>query len=248
MVKVTGVFVAGLLLWSSPAWSKPLVVLDPGHGGHRTGAATRGGILEKNIALSIARHARKRLEAEGIKVIMTRSRDVHVPNGRRPELANRKGAVAFVSIHNNACTEPARHGVETYILSPHASDGVAAEVLRSEASYENESLVDTEEGTIKDGDLAFILNDLARTAAHADSARLATAIQRVLGQVSGLKPDRGLRQAPFHVLKGAKMAAVLVEIGYVSNTRQGRYLSSGSGQRAAGQALARGILNYLRSR
>jgi N-acetylmuramoyl-L-alanine amidase len=235
---------AGLLCcYSLVAQAAPVVVLDPGHGGLKAGTKNAAEVYEKQVVLRIARQAKRELAARGVQVFLTRSGDNSLSLAARVDFANRKGAKVFVSIHNNWAPVPERRGVETYILSAHASDDVASALLHAE---EAEDMGPVAVGT-GGSDLDFILGDLDRTAAHQGSARLAKKIQDRLGKVSGLGPSRGLRQAPFRVLKGADMAAVLVEVGYLSHAVQGRYLASGRGQKAAGKAIAQGVLAYLKT-
>jgi len=134
-----------------------------------------------------------------------------------------------------------RRGAETYILSAEASDEVALAALHQEEAEE------VEDEAFGGGDLEFILEDLSRTKSHEDSAKLAKRIQDKLAFIVGLRPSRGLRQAPFKVLRKADMAAVLVEVGYLSNPEQGAFLASKQGQQQTGAAIARGILDYLRA-
>lgn len=237
------------LLWALPldasgAAGKGVVVLDPGHGGHKSGARTREGALEKDIALQIALVAKAALEERGHRVVLTRDEDRHLGLGERAALARRHEAAVYVSVHANSAPVPERRGVETYILSPDASSSDGQVALHLEED-EEETTDETFGGDKVAGDLDFILADLERSAAHQESARLARLVQDGLGGVKGLQPSRGLRQAPFKVLKDARMAAVLVEVGYLSNPNQGAYLASSRGQKAAGEALAAGIARYL---
>ncbi|MCA9555564.1 MAG: N-acetylmuramoyl-L-alanine amidase [Myxococcales bacterium] len=233
---------AASLVVSATAWAGPTVVLDPGHGGDKTGTRNADGVFEKDITLRIARYAQAALTSKGVQVVLTRSGDEPMTLAARTAVAKARRAAVFVSIHNNSAPVPERRGVETYILSAHASDEVAEALLHAEESDEP-TPVAAESGS----DLDFILDDLSRTAAHEDSARLARHIQDHLGKVSAAGPSRGLRQAPFQLLKEAEMAAVLVEVGYLSHPVQGRALAGARGQKAAGDALARGILSYLRA-
>jgi N-acetylmuramoyl-L-alanine amidase len=229
-----------LLLPASPA-----VVIDPGHGGPVAGAKTKTGDEEKEVVLRIARAVRGVLAKNGVKVTMTRNDDRNVELSTRATLANRLGAKVFVSIHANHAPVAERRGAETYILSAHASDEVAASLLHQEE--EGESIDDDSFGGSGGGDIEFILEDLERTQSHEDSARLAKKIQDRMGQIAGLRPSRGLRQAPFKVLRKAEMAAVLVEVGYLSNPEQGAFLASERGQEQTGHAIAKGVLEYLRA-
>jgi N-acetylmuramoyl-L-alanine amidase len=225
-----------------------VIVLDPGHGGSKSGTKTAAGVTEASITLEIARAAREVLEKAGVRVIMTRNDEGGLALASRVAIANEAHAAAFVSVHNNSAPVPERRGVETYILSASSSDEATAALMAVENEHEGGG--GSEEhfggGSSSEGDpLGAILEDLSRTAAHQDSALLARAVQDALGKVRGLGPSRGLRQAPFKVLRGAKMPAVLVEIGYLSHPSQGEVLSSSRGQRLAGEALAKGVLRFL---
>jgi N-acetylmuramoyl-L-alanine amidase len=223
------------LIASAPA----VVVLDPGHGGAEEGARSKDGVLEKDVALAIARAAERELEKRGVGVVLTRTDDRHVPLLSRAAVANRANAEAFVSIHANWAPVDDRRGAETYILAVHASDAIAAEALEREAASELPVEVEAK------SDVDLILEDLGRTYDHESSAKLAKAIQDRIAKVAGLLPSRGLRQAPFEVLEKTRAAAVLVEVGYLSHGKQGVFLGTPAGQRAAGEAIARGILSFL---
>lgn len=242
--------VACALFLALPAWAeRPLVVLDPGHGGARLGAKNLEGVNEKAITWEVVKHAKKALEARGVEVLLTRDGDKDVPLSARVELANRSEALAFVSVHANWSPSASRLGVETYILSPDASDNEAAAVMHLENTEGEEGEAPLKPDGPKEGapggDLGFIVSDLARMTAHQDSAGLAKLLQDRVSEVRALGPSRGLRQAPFLVLRGAKMPAALVELGYLSHPKQGAYLASASVNKAAGEAIATAIARFL---
>ena len=239
------------------AVAAPLAVIDPGHGGDRTGAQTAEGVTEKVIVLSVSRYAKAALERAGIRVSMTRDGDQNLSLRARTETANRLDAAVFVSVHANSAPVETRRGCETYVLSAQASDDAAAALVHLENAADEETagrFVNVEEfgGGVADriarggsGDVDFILADLTRAATHRRSASLAKRLQTSLARVPVLAPSRGLRQAPFRVLRGARMPAALVEIGYLTHPRQGLALASKRTQRAAGEAIARGIIAFL---
>ncbi len=234
-----GLATALSVAFTAGAVGRPLVVLDPGHGGNESGTRSATGILEKHLVLDIAQLTAVELRKKGMRVVLTRTVDENVSYGRRVAIANRRGAAVFVSIHANWAPVTERQGIESYILSAEASDEATARLIEREEGGGGP------EAPASHGDLSAILGDLAQTQAHAGSARLARRIQDNLGRVHGLRPSRGLRQAPFAVLKGARMPAVLVELGYLSNAAQARYLSSKEGQKQVAQNLARGIESFL---
>lgn len=237
---------AVIMVSPAAAARRPVVVLDPGHGGPHPGTRSRAGDEEKVLALAIAVAAKSVLQRRGVDVRLTRSDDRHVPLGARPAFAAAVGAELFVSIHLNHAPDPERRGWESYVMSAQASDALTRRILAFEEG-DIGGRRRRSEGTAST-DLAFILGDLSRGVAHERSARLARTIQDAVRGFEGLSPSRGLRQAPFTVLTGARVPAVLVEVGYLSNATQARFLSSPRGQQQAGQALARGILVYLRGR
>jgi N-acetylmuramoyl-L-alanine amidase len=240
-----------VLLAPSAAFAEAprVVVIDPGHGGGRPGTKTAGGVNESAIVLAIARSARDVLEKEGVRVVMTRDEDKDVDLDERVSLANSAKASAFVSVHANWAPVPERSGAETYILSPSASDEASAELVHLENEGGGGTSEDAFGGGGGDGAgaLDLILADLSRMTAHKDSALLAKVVQDHLGKVRALLPSRGLRQAPFKVLRGAKMPAVLVEVGYLSHPSQGAILATAHGQKLAGEALARGIVRFFKA-
>lgn len=242
-MRILGVALA-LALFAEPARAAEpkLVVVDPGHGGRKSGTRTGEGVSEASIVLGIAREVRERLAAEGYRVVLTRDEDKDIDLDDRIALANGAKAAVFVSVHCNYAPLPERRGVETYILSAQASDELTAQLAALENEGEGGAKSKEEEGA---GDLDFILQDLQRMTAHKDSALLARLVQDSVGVVRGLIPSRGLRQAPFKVLRGANMPAVLVEVGYLSNPAQGALLSSSKGQRSAGEAIARGVKRFF---
>lgn len=237
-----------LLVPASAAAVRPdgtlLVVIDPGHGGEKDGALGPGGVREKDVSLQVARKLETLLEASGHEVLLTRDRDVGVRLSQRIKLANDRAADLFVSIHANSMpTRRARAkalGAETYFLSAEATDEAAALV----AQLENADDEDVDRQRAQDP-LGVILADLARSEAHADSSRLAYAIHTRLVSGTGAR-DRGVRQAPFFVLEGATMPAVLVEVGYISHPGDARRIASANGQEKIARSIAAGIEEFRR--
>ena len=189
------------------------IVIDPGHGGDDLGAESSGGLMEKNVTLAIARRLARVLEARGHRVRLTRDGDQNRALTDRTALANRLEAVAFISLHANAFTARSVTGAETYYMSlDKASDDDAA----ATADLENRAGSSTGDRTPLD----LILWDLAQAEVLNESAAFALAVQRQLNDQLGGR-DRGVRQAPFVVLTGATMPAILVEVGFLSNTVRG---------------------------
>lgn len=215
------------------------IVIDPGHGGKDPGAIGRGGLKEKDVTLKLAKMLKEKLTNEaGAKSILTRDTDVFIPLEERTAIANSRDADLFVSIHINASPKRTASGIETYILN--FSNNEEAKRL---AARENAT------STRSVSDLEFILNDLIKTAKTNDSARLAAVVQDNL--VSSLKKkfdgvkSHGVKGAPFYVLVGTKMPAVLVEVSFISNPEEEERLRDEAYLREVVDGIAAGILHYM---
>ncbi|HEY7723713.1 MAG TPA: N-acetylmuramoyl-L-alanine amidase [Anaeromyxobacteraceae bacterium] len=221
-----------------------VAVIDPGHGGEQEGATGPGGQQEKALSLQIARRVARRLQRQGARVVLTRRGDETVPLAERAALANAERADLFLSIHlNSMASRGARaltRGVETFFLSADASDASASAV----AARENADRLAGEERDREDV-VAAILESLGDAEALEESSRLAYAIhERLVGKLR--TEDRGVKQAPFYVLAGARMAAVLLEVGFVSHREEARKLASAGYQDAIAEAIAEGVAAWRR--
>jgi N-acetylmuramoyl-L-alanine amidase len=219
------------------------IVVDPGHGGHDVGAVGPGGLQEKELALDIASRVAALLQEElGVRVVLTRARDQFVGLRDRTTLANRERADLFLSIHVNAAPAVSATGTETYFLSNEATDGAA----RRAAEYENR-LIGADMGP-KSGApevVRSILWDLAQSDFQQESSRVAEALQNHLDRALR-RPSRGVKQAPFYVLGGAAMPAVLVEIGFISNAQEEQRLRDDGYRDRIARALVAGVAAYKR--
>ncbi len=215
------------------------IALDPGHGGTETGAVGPGGSAEADLALLIARAMRLRLERRlPVRVILTRTEDVDVALETRTAIANENQADLFISLHFNSSFGPRPRGAETYFLSREASDQLAAAV----AAAENDAATPDDDPEL---DLQMILWDLAQSYHLTESQRFATLVQEELNLALGLR-DRGVKQAPFTVLMGAKMPAVLVELGFLSNPEEEEKLASPVYRTELVDALVRAVGRFKR--
>lgn len=218
--------------------SKLKIAVDAGHGGDDRGAKGKKGLLEKEVALRLALALAERLKEFGYEPVFTRSDDTFIPLWDRAKLANESGADLFVSLHLNASRARGAKGSEVYFLS--LGEGNAdAEIVAAENGPEPEKPADAE------GVVASILEDLAQKAYLQDSERLAVEIQIQLNLLGGIK-ERGVKQAPFVVLKGAAMPAVLVETAFISNRREEKRLASPAYQEVVAQALSRAVVQFAR--
>lgn len=217
------------------------IVIDPGHGGGEVGAVGPSGAEEKDLTLTLARALKSRLESRlPVKVVLTRTDDAHMSLDTRTAVANQNKADLFLSIHLNAAAGAAARGAETYFLSLQASDARAAEA----AAAENRVALgggDGEEDPLYD--LQLILWDLAQSHYLTESQAVARLIQEELNGALGLR-DRGVKQAPFRVLMGAAMPAVLVELGFLSNPQEEERLLDPSYRSELVGALVRAVTRY----
>ena len=228
---------------ASPAWT---IVVDAGHGGAETGAIGPGGLQEKEITLQIARRVASAIpRLLSARVVLTRTSDNVISLDDRTAVANHEKADLFLSIHANSSHVTGAHGSETYYLSLEASDRLAQEV----ASAENQPPPgpSTTPGPSRGPALDFILWDLAQSAHIKESSELAEAIQKELNVVSGTE-NRGIKQAPFRVLVGATMPAVLVETAFISNAEEEKKLSSAVFQQNVADAIARAVAGVFAKR
>lgn len=197
------------------AESRTVIVIDPGHGGSNLGApGVTDAVREKRVTLALARALRERLQDLGYAALMTRDRDEYQTLRQRVAHANEVDADLFLSLHANATPTHAQRGYETYVLSARGVD-VDTRALRRGIGRPRPGI---------DPDVAAILDDVERGLAQDSAAALAARIQDRLGQVWNPADDRGVKQDAMHVLMGATMPAVLVEVGFVDHAVEGRQL------------------------
>ncbi len=261
---ITALCALCLLLSSAiPAWGDPalrndrkkaddefVVVLDPGHGGKDFGAI--GAITnEKTINLAVAKIVRDIIqdEAPHIKVVMTRSTDVFVTLNGRPEIAHKAGGDLFVSIHTNsvATSNPNRKtvaGASVYTVGIGKSDENLAVAMRENAVMTLEPDYTTAyEGFDPNSAESYIIFEMDRDLHLEQSIKAAREVQRQLTTTAGRR-DRGIMQAGFLVLRYTSMPSILIELDFICNPTQEKFMASAEGQRAMGEAIADGILNY----
>jgi N-acetylmuramoyl-L-alanine amidase len=214
------------------------VVIDPGHGGEEVGAVGPAGAMEKDVTLAVARRLRAALQNSlGYQAFLTRDADAHVPLDDRAAVANNYKADLFVSIHCNASRAQGAHGSEVYFLSYQASDDESRRLAQAEGAAL--PFVSAPEGS----DLSMILWDMAQAEHLEESSALASRMQEELAEVTGSQ-GRGIKQAPFRVLVGAAMPAVLVEIAFITNAEEEKKLVSEAWQSKVAAALLRGIARF----
>lgn len=223
-------------------WLIDTVVIDPGHGGKDPGAIGFNKIREKDITLSIAKELGKMVERNlGMKVIYTRQEDVFVPLWRRTQIANNVDADIFISIHANAAIANSKvKGFETFLLRIGKTED-AIEV----AKRENEAIKLEEENYQYTDftDAKKIVASMTQNSAMKGSEYLADRIQINLDKRLDSN-NRGVKQAGFHVLVGASMPNVLVEVGFITNKEEAKNLSKNHYKREIAKGIFEAIIDF----
>ena len=222
----------------SPHWRLDTVVLDAGHGAHDWGARANG-TSDKEVAFAVVRRLGPMIERElGVRVVYTRSDDSFVELRERGRIANRSGGKLFISVHANAGPASA-HGTETFFLAPRGSKSAREVMERENSVIELESNPELYADFDDGGD---ILRSLAMSAYQEESQELARLIEGEFREAG--RHSRGVKQNNFIVLWAASMPAVLVEVGFVTNPSEARYLSSGAGQDETARAIFEAVRAY----
>jgi N-acetylmuramoyl-L-alanine amidase len=219
-----------------------VIVVDPGHGGANDGCSSADGAShEKELTLEVARQLDARLGGllPHAEVVLTRQRDETMTLAERVSFANTKGADLFISIHANASLGRDQHGFETYLLDREASGREAARTARRE----------NDEGLGRPGrddQVTTMLRELELVTHRVRAGHLGRAIQAEQAERFPDRLDRGIKQAPFDVLMGARMPAVLFEIGFFDHPVEGTMLAEPEFQERVVDGLAAAIVRYYR--
>lgn len=217
------------------------VVIDAGHGGKDFGApGYLSGVHEKDVTLQIAKRLADKIHDEiGCDVVMTRNTDKYLTLEERTAIANTNNADLFISIHTNSHRDSRAFGLETYFLNL-ATDNDAILVAARENATSTKNI----------SDLQTILNDLMQNAKINESSRLAAYVQGSLYQGLSKSYDsvknKGVKQAPFYVLLGAQMPAILVETSFISNPRECERLVNHAYQDRLADAIIAGMKTYIK--
>ncbi len=214
-------------------------VVDAGHGGNDPGAIGRTGLREKDVNLDIAKRLAILLRAEGVEVVITRSSDRFVPLDTRVRISNSSKADLFVSIHSNANRVRSLNGFEIYYVAVNRNDSKNAlssarnvDLELDDASFASNSLV-----------LKAILWDMLHTDDRAESVHLARSICRAVDNNLDVRVI-GAKEARYEVLRGARMPAVLVETGFLSNYNEERMLKNSYYRQKMAESIMDGIRDY----
>lgn len=243
---IAGCVAALALLVAFPAQAKRkramkvirTVVLDPGHGGDNNGALAFDGTYEKEIVLAISKLVKEKLEERtNARVLLTREDDSTVPLKRRISLANEAEANLFVSLHCNSSFSRSPSGIETYVLSEGAleeeSGKLARQVVKPRGLY----------ASAADPAAAAVVKEMMQYAAHRDAKGFAAVVQKFL--VAGTKAlNRGVKELPIVILRGAEMPGVVIEVGFVSNPVEAERLSRSGYRNKVAEAIVDSIVRY----
>ncbi|MGA8961579.1 MAG: N-acetylmuramoyl-L-alanine amidase [Pseudolabrys sp.] len=226
---------------------RPLIVLDPGHGGIDTGTKGSGGELEKDVVLAFAQTLREKLESSGkYRVAMTRADDTFIPLAERVRFARSRNAGLFISVHADALPrrEGQAEGATVYTLSENASDAEAARLAEAENKADVIAGVDL---TTEPDDVANILVDLAQRETKTFSMQFARTLVGEL-KVAARLHKHPLKSAGFKVLLAPDVPSVLLELGYMSTKDDLKQLTSVAWRVRTAQALAQAVDNFFTPR
>jgi len=216
------------------------IVIDPGHGGKDPGAIGPRGTKEKDVVLKIAHKLAKELHKNlKTRVILTRYHDIFLPLAERTAIANREKADLFISIHCNASLKSRTKGFEVYFLSDEASDEEAQAV----ANMEN-AVMALEEKKEQGNELSSILWSLTMNEFMNESSELCSLVSSEVDRRLRTVDNRGVKQAGFTVLRGAKMPAMLVEAAFISNRSGEKRLKSSKFQKNLVESICAGVKEY----
>ncbi len=228
-----------------PRAPHPLVMIDPGHGGYDPGTEVNAHWQEKSLAFDISTRLQKELEQRGIAAKLTRNGDYFVSLPERTRAANLARADLFISIHLNSSPDAQTTGIETYYLN-NTTDRATIRLARMENAAGGDYSAPAEPN------LNYILTDMRQQYKANDAASLARMIEAQtaadLDASLGLSVNAlGAKRGPFYVLVGARMPAVLVECGFLSNPGEARLLASAQYQEVLAQGIAEAVLHYFRA-
>ncbi|WP_144277008.1 N-acetylmuramoyl-L-alanine amidase [Metapseudomonas resinovorans] len=223
-----------------------VIAIDAGHGGEDPGALGPKGQHEKNVTLAIAKELQRQINQEkGFRGELVRTGDYFIPLRKRTEIARKKGADLFVSIHADAAPSRSAFGASVFALSDR---GATSETARWLADNENRSDLIGGVGSVslddKDRMLAGVLLDLSMTATMSSSLNVGQKVLSNVGQVTSLHKRR-VEQAGFMVLKSPDIPSILVETGFISNHNESQKLASPSHQQALARSIRTGVKQFF---
>ena len=219
------------------------IVIDAGHGGKDPGAIGVNKLQEKTVVLDIAKNLGALIERNlGVKVVYTRKEDLFVPLWKRTQTANQAGGDLFLSIHANATKPHSKtRGFETYLLRVGKTDK-AIEITKRENGVIALEKTDYKYQNLDDAQ--YIVASMSQNADMKNSEKLADLIQQKMAGRLKQSKDRGVKQAGFHVLVGASMPNVLIEVGFLSNKNEANLLGKATYRREIAKAIYEAIADY----
>ena len=221
------------------------VVLDPGHGGRDPGAVV-GNIREKDIVLDVCLQAGQLIKAAfpEVNVVYTRKTDVFVPLDTRADIANKNKADLFISVHANHCGTPSVTGAETFVLGLHRSqENLEVAKLENSVILLEDDYSTRYEGFDPNEPESYIMFELIQDQHLEQSTQFANRMQTEFVNVAK-RNNRGVKQAGFLVLRRTTMPSVLLELGFLSNNNESRYLNSPQGRTDLAVSIANAFSNY----
>jgi len=217
------------------------IVLDPGHGGDNLGTGSAGGLLEKDVTIAIASRLAELMVKRGFEIVMTRAGDESISLRQRSATANEQRGDLFVSIHLNSLQPRSVRGIETYYLG--GNDAAERDSL---------SAVENQQSGYALADMRTMIDRIFVSAKRDESKKLAETVQRSLVETLRQSDpdivDRGVKTAPFVVLVGTDMPAILAEVSCLSNAPEAERLKTAGYQQTIAEALASGIEEFARGR
>lgn len=221
------------------------VVIDAGHGGKDAGAI--GSVLklkEKDVNLSVALELGRLLYNEpGFKVIYTRKTDVFIPLDERAQIANREKADLFISIHANAAPRKTVYGTETYVVGSSSKENMAVAMRENASILYEENYKARYGGFDPNRSESYIMFDMMQSSFLEQSIALAHHVQKQFVSTCN-RTDRSVKQAGFLVLRQTNMPSILVELGYLSNTKEEKYLKKDSSRKELAKAIFKAVVQY----
>lgn len=232
---------------ATPGGKRDIVIaIDAGHGGEDPGAIGPGKVYEKHVVLQISKELQRQINAEkGFRAELVRTGDYFIPLRKRTEIARKKGADLFVSIHADAAPRTAAYGASVFALSDR---GATSETARWLADSENRSDLIGGAGNLSLGDkdqmLAGVLLDLSMTASLSSSLNVGQKVLSNMGRITRLHKSR-VEQAGFMVLKSPDIPSILVETGFISNPSEAKKLQTASHQQALARSVHSGVRQFF---
>lgn len=224
------------------------VVIDAGHGGHDTGAVgLKLGVQEKNLNLSVAKQLADKIRATypEVKVVLTRNTDVFLPLQERADIANKNHADLFISIHTNAAENRNARGAETFILGTDRMEDNLDVAMRENAVMKLEEDQTVYQGFDPNSIESYILFELMQNQYMDNSLEFAELVQnQFVGTLQ--RANRGVRQAAFWVLLKSACPSVLVEMGFLSNAEEEKWLASAEGKKGIVNGIFDAFENYYK--